>query len=106
MWHLWFKSRLGQEIDRKLENRKQGLKRVLAEQILKDAAPRLVVCYSQPRANEFARLLDIEWKPVPQCPRVFAASRDSVRHLLLPFFGNGQMGHQIVADLLDSGLLS
>ncbi len=104
-WYRWFKARLGQGLDLKLANRKLELKQILAEQILKDEVPRLVVCYSQPRANEFARLLDIEWEPVPHCPRVCVASRDSVRYLLLPFFGNGQMGHQVIADLLSSGLL-
>jgi hypothetical protein len=104
-WYLWFRARLGEDLDRKLEYRKQELKQVLAEQILKDKVPRLVVCYSQPRASEFARLLDIEWKPVPRFPRVCAASRDSARYLLLPFFGNGHMGHQVITDLLNSGLL-
>ncbi len=104
-WYLWFKARLGQELERKLEMRKQELKRIFAEQILKDKVSRLVVCYSRPRADEFARLLGIEWKPVPSCPRVCAASRDSARYLLLPFFGYGQMGHQVIADLLDSGHL-
>jgi hypothetical protein len=104
-WYLWFKARLGQELDRKMENRKQKLKQILAEQIVKDKVPRLVICYSQPRANEFARLLGIEWKPVPRCPRVHAAFHDSVQYLLLPFFGNGQMEHQVIADLLELGLL-
>ena len=104
-WYLWFKARLGQELDRKLENRKQDLKQILTEQSVKDNVPRLVVCYSQPRANQFACLLDIEWMPIPRCPRVCAASHDSVRYLLLPFFGNGHMGNQVIADLLDSGFL-
>jgi hypothetical protein len=104
-WYMWFKATLGSELDRKLENRNQELKRILAEQILKDRTSRLIICYSQRRANDFARLLDIEWEPVPRCPRVCTASRDYARYLLLPFFGNGQMGHQVIADLLDSELL-
>ena len=104
-WYLWFKAKLGQELDRKLETRKRDLKQILAAQILNENAPRLVICYSQPRANEFARFLDIEWEPVPRCPRVCAAFRGSARFLLLPFFGYGQIGHRVIADLLESGLL-
>jgi hypothetical protein len=64
-WYRCFRARLGSELDRKMENREQDLKRILTEQIVRDNVPRLVVCYSQPRANDFARLLDIEWTPVP-----------------------------------------
>jgi hypothetical protein len=104
-WYRWFEARLGSELGPMLENRKRKLKQILTKPIEKGKVPKLVVCYSQPRANEFEGLLDIKWKPVPDCPRVCVASRDSVRYLLLPFFGFGQIGHQVIQDLFDSGLL-
>jgi hypothetical protein len=107
-WYRWFESRLGSgKLRAMLKNREQKLNEILTKptQILKGTIPKLVVCYSLPRANEFAQLLGIEWKPVPDCPRVCVASRDSVRYLLLPFFGQSQMENQVIQDLFDSGLL-
>lgn len=104
-WYQWFQSNVGVGLERKLENRRQGLKRLLAEHGSNRIVPRLVVCYSQPRAHEFAQLLDIEWKTDPQCPQVSSAFRDATRYLLLPFFGNGQMGHDIITYLISAGHL-
>jgi hypothetical protein len=104
-WYMWFKKRLGPGLDRKLEERRQELQRLLGRQNTKETIPRLVICYSKPRADDFARLLDIEWQPVPSFPRFSVSSRDRVRYLLVPFFGNGQMGHQVITDLIDLKLL-
>ena len=94
-WMTLFKER-DPEIDSKIKRRKEKLRR-----ILKENAPALVVCYGSKRKNDFAELLDVEWQPVS--PKV-CASRDS-QHLLLPFFGNGQMSHAVIEDLLHRGLL-
>ena len=94
-WMTLFKER-DPGLGSKIKRRKNELKRTL-----KENGPSLVVCYGLKRADDFAELLNVEWQLV--CPRVYA-SRDSKR-LLLPFFGQGQMSHAVIENLLHSGLL-
>jgi hypothetical protein len=85
-------------LDIKVMRRKDELKRILGEN-----PPPLVVCYGKSRANEFAKLLDVEWNPQPDCPGV-SASADRKR-LLLPFFGQSHMTFAVFDELLLSGIL-
>jgi hypothetical protein len=83
-------------LDRKMGKRKEAL------QILTKGNPEaLVICYGD-RKKQFGDLLGIEWELVR--PRVFKARGH--RHLLLPFFGNGQISHTLILDLFKSGLLN
>jgi hypothetical protein len=70
-------------------------------QMLRQSPPHLVVCYGGGSADTFANLLDVDWLSVS--PRI-QKSPDS-RCLLLPFFGQGHMSHDVVRDLFDRGLL-
>ena len=94
-WMTMFKS-LDPELDSKIKDRRRDLQR-----ILKENAPPLVICYGITKADAFAELLNVNWRSV--CTGVYA-SLDS-RRLLLPFFGNGQMGHAVIEELLKRGLL-
>jgi hypothetical protein len=94
-WRTMFQ-KLDPELDSKIKLRRDELRRVLEE-----SAPPLVICYGIRRAEDFAGLLNIEWQLIS--PQVFASS-DSKR-LLLPFFGNGQMSHSVVEELLKRNLL-
>lgn len=94
-WMAMFKA-IDPALDQKLRRRKEELKRAL-----KVSAPHLVVCYGFKRKREFAELLDVEWQEI--YPSI-CASQDS-NHVLLPFFGNGQMSHKVIETLLHCGLL-
>jgi hypothetical protein len=91
-------SKLDTELVQKIKNRKDQLR-----QILKETAPRLVICYGggSKWADDFAELLDVEWRPI--CHKV-SASHDS-RCLLLPFLGQGQMSHSVIENLISHSLL-
>ena len=86
-------------IDAKIKQRAVALGKLISDQ-----SPPKVICYGRGRANEFAKLLEVEWRKVPGCPNVDSA-KDG-RYLMLPFFGNGHMSHKVIEDLLNSGLLS
>ena len=65
------------------------------------ANPRaLFICYGS-RKQEFTEFLDVRWDPVS--PKVCRARGQ--RHLLLPFFGNGQISHDVITSLVVQGLL-
>lgn len=94
-WMLQFrKSDPG--LDDKLAQRTKDLKAVLAEH-----RPSLVICYGRKFEDAFGKLLGIRWQPVSN---QISVSPD-MRCLLVPFFGNGQMSHTVIEDLLASKLL-
>ena len=74
------------------------------ERIMKAKGSGLIICYGdgRKRAEEFARRLNIDWRPL--YARMATAS-DS-RCILLPFFGQGQMSYEVFETLLHSGILS
>ena len=82
-----------------VERRKKNL-----AQIISAKSNGLIICYGdgRKRAEKFAELLNIDWKPL--YPRI-ATANDS-RCILLPFFGTGQMGYEVFEILLSSGILS
>jgi hypothetical protein len=88
------------ERDPDLEGKIKQRKEKLGEK-LKESCPSLVICYGKTRADEFAKLLEIEWHAVS--PKV--CKSQTAKHLLLPFFRYDQMGHSVIEDLLHSGLL-
>ena len=94
-WHGWF-MHLDPELISHLSQRQERL-----GQMLRQSSPHLVVCYGRGSADKFAQLLDVDWQPVS--PKI-SKSPDS-RCLLLPFFGQGHMSHDVVRDLFDRGLL-
>jgi hypothetical protein len=87
---------LDPELSSHLSRRQERL-----SQMLRQSPPHLVVCYGRGSADKFATLLDVDWQPVSP---MIHKSPDS-RCLLLPFFGNGRMSHDVVRDLSDRGLL-
>ncbi len=82
-------------------NRKIGERRATLQALVRENPNALVICYGN-RKKEFGELLGIEWELIP--PGVFKAR--GKRHLLLPFFGNGQISHQLILDLFKSGFLN
>ncbi len=93
-WIDFFRKR-DPELDRRMGERKNVLRA-----LIKGNRHSLVICYGS-RKKEFGDLLGVEWELI--CPRVFKARGN--RHLLLPFFGFGQIGHPLIMDLFESGLL-
>jgi len=91
-WMTWFQER-DPELHQKLEKRREMLKQKLRER--ENPAP-LVICYSLPRADKFAEFLGIEWQSVSTKVR----SSPDYKNWLLPFFGNGQMSHSVIEELL------
>ncbi len=83
-------------LDGKIRQRNEELKK-----LLKENCPSLVICYGQTRADEFAELLEIEWRS--ESPKVYKSQ--TAKHLLLPFFRYDQLGHSVIEGLLHSGLL-
>ncbi len=71
-------------------------------ELLIERRPSIVICYGFGKAERFAKTLDVCWQG-DKNPRVKKSS-DSL-YLLLPFFGNGQMSHEVLKDLLMRGLL-
>jgi hypothetical protein len=65
-----------------------------------------IICYGRggDNADKFAKLLDIKWQMRSACSDISIAG--GARFLLLPFFGNGQISHEICNKLVTSGLLS
>lgn len=91
-------AKLDDKLNEKISKRKENLKC-----LLKAHSPNnLAICYGAKRAGEFAKLLDIEWKPV--CEKIWKS--DDSKCLLLPFFGNGQMSHSVIKNLISYKLLS
>jgi hypothetical protein len=84
------------KFDEKITTRKNALKL-----LIKQNPQSLLICYGS-RKQEFSELLGVEWDIVT--PKILKA-RDH-RHLLLPFFGVGQISHAVIMDLLRSGLLN
>jgi len=97
-WAERFRER-DSNLDNKIERRKKKLQKAR-----KKHDP-LVVCYgfgrNGTRKRDFAELLHIEWNQ--QSDKIYTS--DDARCLLLPFFGNGQMCHKVIEDLLDLKLL-
>jgi hypothetical protein len=93
-WIEFFKA-IDPKFDEKIANRKKAL-----QLLIKDNPESLLVCYGN-KKQEFAELLGVEWEMV--APRIFKARGH--RHLLLPFFGNGQISHAVIMQLLRPGLL-
>lgn len=91
-WMTWFRER-DPELHQKLEKRGETLRQKLRE---RENAPPLVICYSLPRADKFGELLGIQWEAVSEKVR---SSLDS-KNWLVPFFGNGQMSHSVIEELL------
>jgi hypothetical protein len=85
------------DISGKLERRKENL-----QQLLKDSAPRLVICYGHTKANAFADLLGISW--VWKSEQISTSADEKC--LLLPFFGQGHMSRSVIETLLRDNLLS
>lgn len=85
------------DLPSKVAQRKEEL-----QLLLREKSPRLVICYGLNKKNAFSELLGIEWKPLTN--GIFVS--DDSRCLLLPFFGNGQMGHAIIKYLMSSNNLS
>jgi hypothetical protein len=98
-WKSWFENK-DREVPTKIAQRRDALKRRLKENL-----NALVICYGNGRGNKkkFSEFLEVEWQQVPDCPGI-SQSRDS-KHLLLPFFGNGQLSYAVFVDLIRSGLL-
>jgi hypothetical protein len=88
-------------LEGQIEKRKKELKT-----LIKANPHPLIICYGSrnegSRNKDFGDLLDVEWDSIR--PRVFQARGH--RHLLLPFFCCGQIGHPLILDLLKSGLLN
>jgi len=84
-----------QKLNEKIENRNNQLKG-----LLKANSHALTICYGN-RAADFEKLLDVKWTPVTT---KISKSHDA-RCLLLPFFGNGQMSHDVIRTLIDRKLL-
>jgi hypothetical protein len=93
-WIQFFRA-IDPKFDQKIADRKKAL-----QLLIKDNPESLLVCYGN-KKQEFAELLDVEWEMV--APRIFKAR--GRRHLLLPFFGYGQMSHTVIMELLRPGLL-
>lgn len=92
-------SRIQPLLSQRISKRKDDLR-----SLLDSTHSSLVICYGGgvKQAQNFATLLGIEWRKEYGKIRTSANSR----HLLLPFFGNGQMSHAVIEDLISSGLLS
>lgn len=91
-WMTWFHER-DPELHQKLQQRRETLREMLRE---RENDPPLIICYSLPRADEFAEFLGIEWQPVSARVR----SSPDCKNWILPFFGNGQMSHSVIQELL------
>ena len=85
------------QVDAKIKRRQVKLR-----QLLRDSAPRLVICYGQTKALAFAEVLGISWV---RKSKQISTSPDN-RCLLLPFFGQGQMSRGVIEALLRGNLLS
>jgi len=95
-WMTKFES-MDRGIADRVRNRKEELKKTLRVN-----SPALVFCYGKRRADDFADLLDIQWR---QFNKDISESNDS-RRFLLPFFGNGQMSHSIIECLIEAKVLN
>jgi hypothetical protein len=96
-WLKWFKKE-DPELDGKILRRAERLRQALV-----DNRPPLVVCYGNGNKlpDKFADLLGVEWLPVS--PKIRRSQNSAC--LLLPFFGNGQMKHSVIEEILHRGLL-
>lgn len=103
-------------IPRKRARRESGCFEVLGEwsaddekqraiqihELLTKFSPSIVICYGYGKSAKFADALGICWQEDTNTR--IKKSVDS-RYLLLPFFGNGQMSHEVLDFLLQRGLL-
>jgi len=95
-WMSYFRDKVP-DLERKLRARKKAL-----QSLIKENSQSLIVCYGA-KPEDFAELLgNVHWELVR--PKVYRARGH--RHLLLPFFGNGQISHHLIMGLLDSELLA
>ena len=95
-WMTLFRTK-DSDLEAKISQREEELR------TMKELGRSLYVCYgnSRPKAQAFAKLLNVEWRLIH--PKI-CVSHDA-RCLLLPFFGQGQMSHEVIESLLSLGLL-
>jgi hypothetical protein len=99
-WMTRFKDK-DPDLDRKMEERKKDLRTAMKEHCRSK-----IICHGLRRTGtrnrDFAKLLEVEWREITL--QIYESKNDATC-LLLPFFGSGQMSHQVIRDLLDKGLL-
>jgi hypothetical protein len=96
-WLNWFEHRCP-ELDKKLLQRRQNLQGLMQER-----NPPLVICYGKFSDAAIAGIFNQQTKW--QHEGKISWLHDP-RRLLLPFFGNGQIGHEIVTQLVQRDLLA
>jgi hypothetical protein len=91
---------LDSELDKKIAERREKLLTLLSS-----SRPRMVICYGDGRgsAREYEQFFGARWIEFGE--RIKQGRGRACPFLLLPFFGNGQMGHPVIEEMQKLGLL-